>query len=80
MAGNNNGDDPLHRNTHYGVELDFGDHKETSWWWGEARGFWSWYEKIDEGFHPKLVAKRSIVKNIESFYGDRETIRAEAKR
>ena len=62
--------------THYGAELDFGDHKEEAWWWGQPHGFWSWFEKIDEGYHPRLKAKRALIKDINTKAGHWETIRA----
>lgn len=60
--------------THYGVELDFGDHKETAWWWGQPAGFKDWFGKIDAGYHPRLQAKRAVIKDIEITHTDWEEI------
>ncbi len=61
--------------THFGVELDFGDHKETSWWWGQPSGFWDWFDKIGVDFHPKLKTKRAVIKNIVIQKTDKEVVR-----
>lgn len=65
---------PLHEDVNYGVELDFGDHKETSWWWGQPHGFWDWYEKIGQDYHPRLITKAPIIKHIDTFVGSPEVI------
>jgi len=66
---------PFDPDTHYGVELDFGDHKEIAWWWGQPDGFWSWYDKIGQDYHPRLQSKRPVLKHFEYNVGKLEVVR-----